>query len=173
MPAPTPSIDPSTLKFARTLVHIKARQITRRAPGDRDDVEQTLLLEILLRWPGYDAARGTREAFVEQIVRGKVCKMMRDRTRAKRDWRREQVLDLHAHDRPDPADRLREVELRADVGAVVSDLPEPLREACDQLQRESISAVARGIGTPRSTLDSALRRSREAFRRADLDGYLS
>lgn len=167
-------IDPATLKFARTLSRIKVRQsglLIRRA--DREDVEQELLLEVVVRWHRFDPLKATAEAFVERIVRDKLRNILRDRRRAKRDWRREQALDPQAHDRPDTTDELRRAELRVDVQAVAGSLPPSLRDACDQLRRESISAVARGIGTPRSTLDSALRRAREAFQRGDLDQYLS
>jgi len=167
-------IDPVTLKFARRLARIKVRRcgpLILRA--DREDVEQELLLEVAVRWTRFDPRRATSEAVGERVIRDKLRNILRDRNRAKRDWRREQPLDRHAHDRPDPADRVREVELRADVQAVVRDLPPPLREACDQLQRESLRAVAQGVGKPRSTLDYALGKAREAFRRGNLDGYLS
>ncbi len=167
-------IDPATLKFARTLARIKVRQSGRLIlRADREDVEQELLLEVVVRWTRFDPLKATAEAFVERVVRDKLRNILRDRKRAKRDWRREQALDPKAHDRPDRANGLRQVELRVDVQAVVADLPPTLREACDQLQRESLSAVARGIGSPRSTLDSALGKAREAFRRGDLDQYLS
>lgn len=155
MPAPTPSIDPSTLKFARTLVRIKARQITRRAPGDRDDVEQTLLLEVLLRWPGYDAARGTREAFVEQIVRGKVCKLLRARKRRRATL----PLTEAALRMPDPRDPIRDAALRMDVQVIVERLPPGLREACDQLRRETQSGTARVMGVNPSTSPRTSNRS--------------
>jgi RNA polymerase sigma-70 factor (ECF subfamily) len=167
-------IDPATLKFARVLSRIKVRRagrLIRRA--DRDDVEQELLLEVVVRWHRFDPRKATAEAFVERVVRDKFRNILRDRQRAKRDWRREQPLEVTVHDRPESSDELRRCELRIDVHAVTGGLPPQLRVACDQLRRESVSAVARGIGKPRSTLESALRRARASFQRCDLDHYLS
>ena len=84
----TRAIDPSTLKFAKSLVRIKARQLLRvirdAATGSQQDLEQDLLLEVVVRWPGFDPNRGNAEAFVESVVRAKLCKMLRDAKRAKR-----------------------------------------------------------------------------------------
>ena len=56
----TRAIDPSTLTFAKTLVRIKAKQLLRvirdAATGSQQDLEQDLLLEVVVRWPGFDPA---------------------------------------------------------------------------------------------------------------------
>ena len=69
----TRAIDPSTLTFAKTLVRIKAKQLLRvirdAATGSQQDLEQDLLLEVVVRWPGFDPNRGNAEAFVESVVR--------------------------------------------------------------------------------------------------------
>jgi DNA-directed RNA polymerase specialized sigma24 family protein len=163
-------IDPSTLQFARTLVRIKARQITRppARAGDRDDIEQTLLLEVLLRWPGYDPARGSKEAFVEQIVRGKVCTLLRGRRRSPRVA----SLERESLQIPDRNDPIREASLRLDVQVVVDQLRPRLREACDHLRRESQSDTARCMGVNRPSLLRALAKTREMFSAAGLGLYL-
>lgn len=83
----TRAIDPSTLKFAKTLVRIKAKQLLRvirdAATSSQQDLEQDLLLEVVVRWPGFDPNRGNAEAFVESVVQP-AFKMLRDAKRAKR-----------------------------------------------------------------------------------------
>jgi hypothetical protein len=170
-PSKPASIDPATLAFARTLVRIKARQLARRsAPGgfDRDDVEQELLLEVLLRWPKYDPARATRQAFVEQVVRSRVCTLIRARRRlpAGRPLTRAALL------RPDPGDAVRCVDVRLDVQVVVDQLRPRLREACDHLRRESQTGAARAMGANRASLMRALAGTRWIFAEAGLDSYL-
>jgi DNA-directed RNA polymerase specialized sigma24 family protein len=171
MPIAHPSIDPATLSFARTLVRIKARQLVRRSARgrlSRADVEQELLLEVLLRWPNYDPARATREAFVEQVVRSRVCTLIRAARRRRVGF----PLTAAALLLPDPHDTLRCVDVRLDVEVVVDGLRPKLREACDHLRRESQSDAARFMGVNRSSLMRSLARTRPMFAQADLDSYL-
>lgn len=164
------TIDPITLQFACKLVRCKARQIAR--PSDREDVEQELLLEIVVRWPCFDPRKANREAFVEQIVRNKICKMLRDRRRLKRDTRREVPFDARVHAVAQSDAAIESLCLRIDVGSVLPNMPQHLRDACDELRRESLAAAARRIGMPWSTLAHHLDQVRAAFRRAELDQYL-
>lgn len=171
MPIAHPSIDPATLSFARTLVRIKARQITRsvrHAAESRSDLEQELMLEVLLRWPKYDPARASREAFVEQVVRSRVCTLIR----AARRRRVGLPLTAAALQRPDPRDPIRCVDVRLDVQLVVDGLRPRLREACDHLRRESQSDAARAMGANRSSMMRSLAQTRRVFTDAGLDSYL-
>ncbi|MBK9187357.1 MAG: sigma-70 family RNA polymerase sigma factor [Phycisphaerales bacterium] len=166
-----PSIDPATLHFARRLVRIKASQITRsarHAVEGRNDLEQELMLEVLLRWPKYDPARASREAFVEQVVRSRVCTLIRARRR--RPVTR--PLTAAAFLRPDPADPIRCVDVRLDVQVVVNRLRPRLREACDHLRRESQSDAARAMGANRSSMMRSLAQTRRMFADSGLDSYL-
>jgi RNA polymerase sigma-70 factor (ECF subfamily) len=167
-PVPTPSIDPATLHFARTLVRIKARQITRRAPTDRDDVEQELLLEVLLRWPKYDPDRASRQAFVEEVVRSRVCSLLRSSRRRPRPA----ALTRAALHEPDRHDHVRQVDVRLDVQLVVDRLRPRLREACDHLRRQTQSDTARLMGVNRASMLRALVKARALFGAAGLDSYL-
>lgn len=167
-----PSIDPATLLFARRLVRIKARQITRfaarHAAEGRSDLEQELMLEVLLRWPKYDPARASREAFVEQVVRSRVCTLIRARRRRPASL----PLTAAALLRPDPADAVRCVDVRLDVQLVVDRLRPRLREACDHLRRETQSDAARAMGANRSSMMRSLAQTRRMFTDAGLDSYL-
>jgi len=153
----TRAIDPSTLKFAKSLVRIKARQLLRvirdAATGSQQDLEQDLLLELVVRWPGFDPNRGNAEAFVESGVRATVCK--------------------DGGDAIDPADDLRVLCIRMDVETVVGKLDAVKRSVCDQLLRESVSEAARQLRTPRSTLEYAVNSVRDRFKKSDVDQYFS
>lgn len=166
------TIDPATLTFARKLARIKARQLRRLLPGQSiEDLEQELLLEVLAGWGRYDPERGRAEPFIERLVQQKAWKLLRDRRQTAE--RRQRVFQLGDHDQPDPADEVESACLRHDVGMAVAALPPRLRDACEQLRRESVSTVARAQGVPRSTLDSSLRKVRAAFAHAGLAQYLS
>ena len=171
----TRAIDPSTLQFAKSLVRIKAKQLLRvirdAATGSQQDLEQDLLLEVVVRWPGFDPNRGNAEAFVESVVRAKLCKMLRDAKRAKRVSG--PMVSADGGDAIDPADDLRVLCIRMDVETVVSKLDAVKRSVCDQLLRESVSEAARQLRTPRSTLEYAVNSVRDRFEKSDVDQYFS
>lgn len=171
----TRAIDPSTLKFAKTLVRIKARQLGRVIPdaavNSQQDLEQELLLEVVVRWPGFDPSRGNAEAFVESVVRAKLCKMLRDAKRAKR--MSGPTVSIDGNDAVDPEDESRVLCIRLDVETVIGKLNVGNRRVCDQLLRESVSEAARQLRTPRSTLEYAVNSLRERFEKADVDQYFS
>ena len=171
----TRAIDPSTLKFAKTLVRIKARQLGRVIPdaavNSQQDLEQELLLEVVIRWPGFDPNRGNAEAFVESVVRAKLCKMLRDAKRAKR--MSGPTVSIDGNDAVDPEDESRVLCIRLDVETVIGKLNAGNRRVCDQLLRESVSEAARQLRTPRSTLEYAVNSLRERFEKADVDQYFS
>lgn len=171
----TRAIDPSTLKFAKTLVRIKARQLGRVIPdaavNSQQDLEQELLLEVVIRWPGFDPNRGNAEAFVESVVRAKLCKMLRDAKRAKR--MSGPIVSIDGNDAVDPEDESRVLCIRLDVETVIGKLNAGNRRVCDQLLRESVSEAARQLRTPRSTLEYAVNSLRERFEKADVDQYFS
>lgn len=171
----TRAIEPSTLKFAKTLVRIKARQLGRVIPdaavNSQQDLEQELLLEVVIRWPGFDPNRGNAEAFVESVVRTKLCKMLRDAKRAKR--MSGPTVSIDGNDAVAPDDGSRVLCIRMDVETVIGKLSAGNCRVCDQLLRESVSEAARQLRTPRSTLEYAVNSLRERFEKADVDQYFS
>ncbi|MCC6678136.1 MAG: sigma-70 family RNA polymerase sigma factor [Phycisphaerales bacterium] len=162
-------MDTPTLSFLLRLARIKAGQVAQSL--DPEDTAQDLVLEVLIRFPKFDPDRATAEAFVEQVMKGKVCKLLRDRQRLKRGGTARSPGPLP--ERADPSDFIRDADLRMDLETVLEHIPDALRAACDQLQRETVSEAARAIGVPRSTLDSALNGLQSQFRKASLDRYLS
>lgn len=166
-------IDDASLQFSRKLARIKAGQITKKYRSlEAEDVEQKLVMEVLLRWPRYDPCRATRIAFVEEIIRSKVCKILRtERRRLARQRRAWSVLAASTRE-DDPQDLIRVLSLRIDVPCVVSKLPANLIEACDRLAHETRSTAAGAAGMSRNGLAGAIKRSRSVFRKHSLDLYL-
>lgn len=126
------------------------------------------MLEVLLRWHRYDPARASREAFVEQVQRSRVCTLIRARRRRLSS----RPLTPAALVRPDPADAVRCVDVRLDVQLVVDRLRPRLREACNNLHREAQFDATRAMGANRSSMMRSLARARWMLTDAELDSYL-
>jgi len=167
------TIDDDSLKFARYLAGIKARQIKFAYRSfELDDLEQILVMEVLVRWPSYSSGRGCAQAYIETVIQGKVCKIIRSR---KREIVREQEIcrvRRNALRAQDQRSGIREVSLRHDVAVVIEQLPRHIAEAFQLLEFETRAAVAGATGFSRNGLNAALVRSREKFRDHSLDLYL-
>lgn len=167
------SIDDHSLCFARRLATIKAGQLLKTLrPLEREDIEQELLTEVILRWPRFDALRGSTEAFIEEVVRGKVCKLLRSRRRCLTRQRRGAPIIGASLSLADSSDPIRGLSLRMDIQAVCQRLPAPLSEACQRLGIDTQTDVAKSVGLSRNGLANALSRSRDIFVAHDLDSYL-
>jgi hypothetical protein len=54
------------------------------------------------------------------------------------------------------------VDLASDIATVLERLPEAQRDLCERLQAQSLSAIARELGIPRSTLAEPSRTNGQA-----------
>lgn len=174
--------------FTRGYVRKHARGLVGRygfQPGDRDEIEQTLLLRLAGHLDRADPDDPKWKAFVAKTLRRHVASMIRDRRAAKRDHRR--VCSIHAvigsddgqpleltavlaqHTTPSRHGRERRsgqasVELRLDVAACIESLPdERYREFCERLKHDSIAQIAHDMDVPRTTLNSWLGKIRRCF----------
>lgn len=167
------TIDDDSLKFARYLAGVKARQIKFAYRSfELDDLEQILVMEVLVRWPSYSSGRGCAQAYIETVIQGKVCKIIRSR---KRDIVRERDIccdQCNALRAKNQSGGIREISLRLDVAVVTDQLPQKLAEACQLLEIETRASVAGAMGFSRNGLNAALVRSRAIFRDHSLDLYL-
>jgi hypothetical protein len=167
------SLDDLSFRFSRKLARIKAGQVTKKYRSlEVEDVEQRLIMEVLIRWPRYDPLRGTPEAFVEEVIRGQVCKIMRSERRRRARLRRLRGVLIASVREDDPRDPIRCLSLRMDVPCVVGTLPAHLIEACHHLANETRSVAAGAAGMSRNGLAGAIKRSRPHFRKHSLDLYL-
>lgn len=172
-------------EYAHNLIRNKARRLIGKAgftETDREDIEQELALDLLVRLENYDPTRGKRTTFMARVVDNRIATMLADRHAACRDWRlcRDSLdeSDCDAPEEgacridnlPDPATPTREdLAMKMDLPKVVEALPEDLREIWNRLLiTPKISRVARELGIPRSTLYYRIGRLRAALRDAGL-----
>lgn len=175
-------------------VRAKTRQVCRRAgfrSTDAEDVEQTLVLDLLRRLPRFDPERASLRTFVTRLLDHAVATILAAREAGSRDWRRsrdtlhdlvedgcgalaarwttldprvcrERVLGIEATD--EQADR----ETRLDVTAAVEALPPELRAVARLLMTAGSNEVARTTRLPRATLYDLTQRIRRHLERAGI-----
>jgi RNA polymerase sigma-70 factor, ECF subfamily len=175
--------------FAIWLIRRKADRVVGRAgfsPSDREDLEQEIALDLLVRLKRFDPVRASFRTFVVRVVDHKVANLLEDRCAGKRDWRRngESLHDLVDDEDGDRVERWQTLpetagddgqggsDLRLDLEAALRTLPPALREACEWLRNQSFTEASRATGIPRSTLQDRMKKVRAQFERAGLDAYL-
>ena len=187
---------PQLGRFEFGIVKKKVRQIIGRAGftrQDQADLEQELLTRLLQGLRSFDPNVAHRKSFVTAIVERAVANILRDAQAEKRDHRRIgslQVLIEVTEDGPtelsetvgerefnarrcsDPRSADDLAQLTSDLADFVESLPAELRNLAERLKTQSISAIAREVGVPRTTLNDAVRRLRQRFEQADLRDYL-
>ena len=165
-------LDDSTTR----LVRIKANQLVGRygfTRSDREDVEQELLLDLLVRLRRFDPARARRFTFVRLVVNRCVASLIRRRRTASRDYRRANVsLDELLWDGKragrflEPAlDDTQQRDLRIDLTEALESLPVRYREVAEELRDGNLWTAAQQQRRTRE----AVRRMREHIRRHLLD----
>ena len=183
-------------RFEYGIVKRKVRQIVGRAGytrQDKEDLEQELLTRLLQGLRSFDPDVAHRKSFVTAIVERAVATILRDAEAQKRDHRRisslQRLVDLTDEgptelaetigDREYNGRRCRDprsdedlAQLVTDLAEVIDSMPGELRDLAKRMKTQSISAIAREIGVPRTTLNDAVRRLRQRFEQAGLRDYL-
>lgn len=154
----------------------KAKELAGKYGFDGEDLAQEFALHLLCQWPQYDPSKGKPTTFIQNVVDTKVCELIRDQCRQRRDFRREKSLSRAADEldhgkldgvrgQPDVSEQ-ELAELRSDCGEILERLPTELREIADLLKVNSPEAVARQLGIPRTTLWRRIDDLRTHFERA-------
>ncbi|MEO2026662.1 MAG: sigma-70 family RNA polymerase sigma factor [Fuerstiella sp.] len=183
-------------RFEFGIVKRKVRQIVGRAGytrQDKEDLEQELLTRLLQGLRSFDPDVAHRKSFVTAIVERAVATILRDAEAQKRDHRRisslQRLVDLTDEgptelaetigDREYNGRRCRDprsdedlAQLVTDLAEVIDSMPGELRDLAERMKTQSISAIAREIGVPRTTLNDAVRRLRQRFEQTGLRDYL-
>jgi RNA polymerase sigma factor (sigma-70 family) len=171
-------IDPKHLAFANVVIRtevkkLRERGIIRRA--DAEDVASELMAQLLEVWDRFDPERGSREAFVNQVVSTRLLSLLRER-RAQKRRGTPRPLDANddiAIDHSWPGDAWRRtIDLRVDLEIAFSKLNARQRSLCEQMLREALTPAAKELGVPRSTLRYVALKVRQIFRDAGLEEYL-
>ena len=182
--------------FEFGIIKRKVRQILGRAGykrQDRQDLEHELLARLLQGLKLFDPAVAHRKSFVTAVVERAVANILRDAKAEKRDHERIsslQVLiqvteeetaelsetigdrELNCRRCRDPRSEEDLAQLTFDLGEFLATLPEELRDLAERLKTQSIAAIAREVGVPRTTLNDSVRHLRQRFEQAGLRDYL-
>lgn len=181
--------------YARTLIRVKARQLSRRkdfSDCEAEDIQQDLILHILAKLDRFDPNRASLNTFLATVVNSAVAMMVRSRSRIKRNggagvetMSLEQIVDLCDGTAKSIGATLSEadakrrrggrflsgeemVEMSMDVQSVLRNLPESLQQVCHLLMTETQSEVLRLSGLTHRQLAIAKRRIREQFEKSGL-----
>jgi RNA polymerase sigma factor (sigma-70 family) len=181
--------------YARTLIRVKARQLSRRKDFNdcqAEDIQQDLILHILTKLDRFDPKRASLNTFLATVVNSAVAMMIRSRSRIKRNGgdgvettSLDQVVDLSdGTAKPigatlSEADAKRRrggrflsdeelVELRTDVESVLLNLPENLQRVCHLLMTQSRPEALRQSKLTHRQFATAIRQIREQFTKSGL-----
>jgi hypothetical protein len=80
-------IDPKDLRFANIVISAEVKKLLLRGVIRRDeqeDLASELMSRLVSVWETYDPARGSREAFINQVVSTQLVSLLRERYAQKR-----------------------------------------------------------------------------------------
>jgi len=185
-------LDNHTLKFIR----FKARQLAGKygfRPDEREDIEQSLILDCLQRLRRFDPGRGSRQSFGCGVVGHAVATLIEARRARHRGYGVPHVSLDASHDfegadayflisedqyrarmglHSSPLEQILAIEI--DVNLAVAALPCDLARICRLLMDlESTTQVAVVIGISRATLHRRIQAIRQAFLLYALFRYIS
>lgn len=171
----------------------KAYALSRQfgfSPDDREDIEQDMMLYLYEALQSYNPKKGAVSTFVDRIATHWVGMAIRTRSAIKRDYRAilcslDDFLTAGDEDSGRIADSIsiedlpveqmplgciEQVELAIDINRVITGLPSELKELSEALMTQTIQEYCRSTSTPRSTVDSRVKKLRKIFTRAGF-GY--
>ena len=162
--------------YATWYIRRKAAELAGKygfAADEMNDISQELSLHLLRHWSSFDESKSKASTFITSSVDGKVCEMIRNQKREKRDSLRECPLsqDVNAFEsglldgvRGQPLLNEQDiVELQVDCEVVLKRLPTDLREIAVLLKDNCPEAIARQLGMSRTTMHRRIAEIREYF----------
>ena len=181
--------------YARTVIRLKARQLSRRADfsrSDEEDIAQDLTLHLLSQAEHFDPSRASLKTFVTHVVNSCVAMILRERWRQKRVpdhgaeiqsletmvdvpdeppvalWATISVADI---ERRTGATSKSDVEVYDETEALdhaMQSLSEEDRELCERLKVGSRASVARDLQISRRKLGTLISNLRQQFEQSGL-----
>lgn len=161
---------------------------------DYEDLEQELVLDFILRWPDFDASKGSKISFIQMVVTRRCSNIIKEIETMKRGQgeKPSSLNQLLYNDTDGDAIELIEAissdeglwgnayfgwdqlsaDLRSDLQKAISTLPEDLQVICEKLKTMTVTDVAKDIGIPRSNVNNAIVKLREIMGKAGLKIYL-
>ena len=160
-------------ELAKPLIKHKVRQMVRRRQigrSDEEDVQQEVFKRLLERLPALYARQDELERDVKRILRQSVCNQLRRRYASKRDPSNVTSIDRVG----EPAHVNCEFrDFCSDLDDALNELTDQQRQLCELLLTEGISAAARKLDKPRSTVQNHVARVRQIFEDRGLREYLA
>jgi RNA polymerase sigma factor (sigma-70 family) len=165
--------------YATWYIRRKAKELAGKYGFDDaqlEDIGQELALHLLRQWSLFESAKGGMTTFIQNVVDGMVCQLLRDQRRFKRDYRTEMSLsDAGAAAEYGLLDGARgqaelsvheHMELQTDCADILAQLPDDLREIAERLKDQCPLEIARELGIPKTTLMRRIAELREHFKAA-------
>ncbi|HMN39461.1 MAG TPA: sigma factor [Phycisphaerales bacterium] len=171
-------IDPKHLAFANIVIRTEVKKLRERGVirrADAEDIASELMAQLLEVWDRFAPERGSREAFINQVVSTRLLSLLRERRAQKRRGtpRPLDADDDTAIDYSWSGDGWRrQIDLRVDLEVAFTKLTARQRALCEQMLREALTPAAKELGVPRSTLRYVALKVRQIFRDAGLEEYL-
>ena len=184
-------------EYAVKLVKFRASKLVGDVgftEADREDLEQEMILDFLLRLPKFDPRRAKKSTFIAQLVEHSVIGIVGKQKAAMRDYRlragslnecrededghqteRIQTLGEDEYFRRingQARSRQELEELTIDLKSAIAELPAELRTLCQRLRKETLSGISRGTGVPRTTLYDLLKKLAVMLEETKIKDYL-
>ena len=185
-------------EFAVRLIKKMARRLIGSAgftESDRDDLEQEMAMDLLLRLPKYQEGRAARKAFIAVAIRHKAASLIEAQEASNRDYRKvaysldqdsedEKGEVTSGYDRLDkeillePSDRPGSAEvdqmcLALDIDRVLRKLSPDLRQLCELLAEFNVTEIARTTGQCRDTIYRRIKTLQQVFESEGLRDFFA
>ena len=159
--------------YATWYARRKAKELAGKYGLDGEDLAQEFARHLLCQWPLYDPSKGQPTTFIQNVIDTKVCELIRDQCRQKRDFRRERSISQAGDEldhgkldgvrgQPEVSEHER-VDLRHDCTVITERLPGELAQIAELLKTNRPMDVARELNLPESTVRKRIAELREYF----------
>lgn len=185
------------LSHASEIIRRKGRSLAGKngfGPSDAEDIMQSLANEILLKAPMFDPEKGTEGQYISTIIRNAVATMVTQAKTAKRGFgftfisldeeinlegdntvTRHELVDKETYlqaTRSSNTPQARQQDLRIDLERLFGPLPPDLKQLAEDLIDMTPSELARASKTPRTTINSRIKKLGEHLSNRGLEEYL-
>ncbi len=148
-------IDEYAVSLVKHKAYILAGQVGF-TKADREDLEQSMILELLLRLPGFNPQRAQKDTFITMVIEHAVLKIIEKQIAGIRDYRLcggslNDYLEDEEGNRIERIERMSEdeyfrricgqirsrqdqVEFAIDLERIIAELPLELRSLCERLE---------------------------------------
>lgn len=164
--------DPRFTESDAEIIQRKAERLVGHygyRPSDVEDIQQDLAMHVFPRTHLHRPERGSREAFVSQIVKNRILHLIEARTALKRDNRHNVSIDKAGEGTLlDGTNTAEQVDVVIDVREAIERLPEELKQVAILRQQYSESELEGLLGLTRGQVRSRIQRLQRIFRDAHL-----